>query len=641
MGSAPEHRIAPLLAAGAYLVAALFLLYPTWLAPGHGVVGDWMHPDMISNHWLYRWVADQAWSGGTLLHNEAYYLPVGDAPWLAGNGSDALPYALLAAWLPWPASMTAWATLILVLNGLAGYALSRALGASQPASLVGGAALLFLPYAAFELGCARFAQAPLYWMGFFLWAWLRLLHRPSWRRGVVAGLLFGATAFGYWYYGLWMVLAGGVLFLFQRRWRALPVFAGVALVTTLPPLAVFLWGWSRIPGTLEGAYPHELALQSGLWPLFPLWGGTGPYLQLTLPLLVGILAALGARSRWSHPAVRGLVAVAGLFYLLALGPHLLGPAGADTGVPLLGWVAYAPLAVLRRFWWPYRHLAVLGLALAPLAALGADRALGGFGRGRWAVALGLCALLPVDLASRAGLTSVVGSWWEAPEAYTLLEHLPPGALLELPVALEVAQTQQSLSYQWIHGRPLVNGHAMWVRRVRPEAWDQWLDAQPPLAAIAARERGELRAPAPISQEQVDALLDQGVRYVSVNDEFFPGELTTLRDEHLQLLEDLLGEPVVDQDMLRVWDLDRYTGLQRIEPGGFTLGERELDPTGRPASAEVHSLGWRPLERALPPQLPPPEVVRTEEDRALHELSLPPMIRRKLQRERAREQGSSR
>ena len=112
-----------------YLGLALYQTYPAWVDGSHGVVGLWTHPDMISNHWLYRWVAERVAAGQSIVHNDRYYVPIGDGPWLAGNGSDAVPYTLFALLMPWPASATAWVLFSIVLNGLSGFALARRLGA--------------------------------------------------------------------------------------------------------------------------------------------------------------------------------------------------------------------------------------------------------------------------------------------------------------------------------------------------------------------------------------------------------------------------------------------------------------------------------------------------------------------------------
>ena len=69
---------------------ALGVAGPLALDPANRIAGDWRHPDCLGNHWLLVWVAEQIRSGGSLLHNDLYYWPFGDAPWLAGNGSEGL-----------------------------------------------------------------------------------------------------------------------------------------------------------------------------------------------------------------------------------------------------------------------------------------------------------------------------------------------------------------------------------------------------------------------------------------------------------------------------------------------------------------------------------------------------------------------
>ena len=49
------RRLLPPLSLG--VLCAAWMLYPAWLAPEHVLVGDWRHPDTLSNHWLYAWVA--------------------------------------------------------------------------------------------------------------------------------------------------------------------------------------------------------------------------------------------------------------------------------------------------------------------------------------------------------------------------------------------------------------------------------------------------------------------------------------------------------------------------------------------------------------------------------------------------------
>lgn len=580
-----------LLATGVALLAALAQTYPAWTMPGSGVIGNWQHPDMISNHWLYLWIRDQVLSGGSLLHNDRYYVPVGDAPWLAGNGSDALPWLVIGSWMPWPLSMTVWAILIITLNGVSAATLARTLGAREAGAAVAAALLAFSPYVAAELSGARYAQAPLYWLVFFLAAWVRLLEAPSARRGLLAGALYAACAFTYWYYGLWAALAGAVLFALRPAWKALVSFVPAALVLTGPPLALFLRHWSAIPGTTEGDFPHRITVDTGLFAAFPVWGGEGVLHALVLSLvgLLGAAAALRRQMPWHH---RGMVVIAVVFYLLALGPYLLDRTGEATEIPGPFLLLYGSASVLRRFWWPYRHIAVLSVALAALAAQGVERLLAGRGRLGALLAAGLVVLIPVEQAARGGTSGVQVSAWEPPAHYQQLAALPGEAIVGLPLNPAIASTQAALSYQWVHGKAMVNGHAMWVDRVRPDAWDAWVADNSLLQALSRAEEGK-NGRVRVNPRDVQALRDQGVRYIVLDAEFYPEPLHQLLPAEHYILGLLFGDPVyAEGTQLLVWDLEKYSGIRHFDTSHVSApGEIQIPERGRAPGA---SQGWRLL-----------------------------------------------
>jgi hypothetical protein len=638
--ASPTRSLLPGLLAAAVLglLAGLWLLYPAWLAPDNAVVGDWRHPDMISNHWLYRWVAEQVLSGGSLLHNDRYYFPVGDAPWLAGNGSDAVPYALFSAAvapiLAWPGSVTFWLMLACALNAVGGWALARAAGARDGGALLVAAALAMSPYVAHELMGGRFSQVPLYWFCLFLAAWLRALDRADptlgWEEaakraapfGVAAGLLYGATAFTYWYMGLWAACFGTVLLLVQwRRWPMLLAFLPVGLLSTLPPLAVFLRGWAQIPGATETAFPHPLSEVSSLAPTFLLWGGAGERGEVILPLLLLLPAAFELRARgttWQlrlaalSPTERALGLLALLFALLCLGPELHLPDGTPTGIPGPYLLVYGATRALRRFWWPYRHVVGLSLALLPLAALGLDRWFGQIraARGRLPAAMlgvALVLLLPIDLLVRGGRFEVPISWFDAPDVYQRIARLEGDTMLELPLSPQLATSQQTLSYQWVHHKALVNGHAMWVDRVRPPAWDRYVQQNSFLSRIQEFEQGKLFGAFAFKPEDVDALRKSGVRLLVVNAEYLPQALFPLLQGYRQLFTQAFGEPTLTfRDQLYAWDLESYNFRGALDAPEFRLpadyltadGSRMLDVGyNRPQ-------GWRTVARLFPPVIPP-------------------------------------
>jgi hypothetical protein len=617
---------ARLVAALVYLAIALFQLYPAWTDPVHGVVGDWTHPDTLGNHWLYRWIAEELAGGGSILHNDRYYHPVGDAPFLAGNGSDAIPFALLGSWLAWPFSITAWSVLTMVLNGLAAYALARAAGAGPRGALVAGATLLFTPFVPRELSAGRFAQASLWGCGFFLASWLRLLDAPSARRGIVAGLWFGVAAFTYWYAGLWMAMAGALLWAFRPRPRALVAFVPAALAATVPPLLLFLRRWQEIPGVTEADFPHPIAVSYALTPSFPLWSGSGALSSVTLPLVVTLLAVAGW-SRASRPLRLGVAAAAVLFYALCLGPEILAPDGTSTGIPGPYQLVYRWHGTLHRFWWPYRHVAPLALVLVPLVALGAERVVERIGARGGAALLVLA--LPIELYARGAAVDVEASWFEPPAAYRALAELEPGNVAELPLFHAIARTESSISYQWVHGRTLVNGHAMWVDRVRPGEWDAWIATQPLLDALVRFEQGELSGAwsLPAGAEPVDLA---AVRYVTLNREYFPGELAPLMRHHAKMLTAWYGPPVVATGGVRVWDLSRRVGDGTWTFPAWDAPDDYVSASGLaslPADM-IRAAGWRNWRRSVPPVAPTDAPVAEDPSRYA---DLPSMLRRKLER----------
>mgnify|MGYP000103150292 CR=1 FL=1 len=81
---------------------------PAVLSPNSFLVGGWGHPDNLGNHWLLVWVAERVLAGESILHNQEDYVPFGDYPWLAGNGSEGLLYAPFHWLLGYPTAVPIW-----------------------------------------------------------------------------------------------------------------------------------------------------------------------------------------------------------------------------------------------------------------------------------------------------------------------------------------------------------------------------------------------------------------------------------------------------------------------------------------------------------------------------------------------------
>lgn len=563
-------------------------------APGRALVGDWHHPDCLGNHWLLVWVAERLAAGEGLVHNDAYYWPYGDAPWIAGNGSEGLLYLPFHLLWGWPVGVAAYAAAVWVGNGLAGWALGRAAGAGPWAALVCAAGVGTSAYAAQEMGAGRFSQSNLIFLVGGLAAWLALFHRPSRGRAVVAGGLTAAAAGLYWYHGLFLALAVGALALGRalRRevtpWGHALAAGALSLGLVAPLLAVYLSHWGLVPGGGE-SFPHPEAVLDSMRPLVPVWVPSGREEHQALPLPALLLGALGLaqllRGRDERPGQSlGLVLVGALFYALALGTN--GP---------LYEALYGLAAPLQRMWWPHRHLILTHLALFTVgaAALGRLKAPG------W-VSVGLAASFTVAMRVQAEPVSVSQSPVALPpQTYAPLAQLPGEVLLQLPFSPKVASTQTPLIYQLYHRKKLLSGHAPWVDRVRPPEWDRLVAENSFLAGLMAYEEARLSGVYRFEAADLQTLIDQGFSHVVVDQEHYPLPLRGLFGGTLGAMEQLFGEPVHRGPRAMVFATAGWTGQVEVTlqawswPPGVRAGDgsqalrarRSASPTFDPAVQE--------------------------------------------------------
>ena len=565
--------IAPLVC----LALALWTLYPTWLQPDTLIVGQWTHPDCLSNHWLLGWVADQLLAGESVLHNDSYYWPVGDAPVQAGNAAEGFLYTPFHALLGWPAGSNLYLLFVVLLNGLSGLALARAAGADRWSAMVGGAVMVCFPYTLHELSAGRFSQVSVCWAVFFLAAWIRLLEAPTMRRGLLAGASMAATAFFYWYYAFFAALGAAMLLLgrAERGWRVpwapLAVSVASAAVLLLPWGAVFWSYWSSIPGT-DGAFPspHSFLKAAPLTPRGLIGGGEDFHHAMAPALyaagLLGAGVAIARARRWWIG--RGLLLCWGLLALLSLGP--------------MGWASpfeliYGLAPPLRRFWWPLRHVVIVNAAWAALAAAGVSALAARLPRPTLAaalLALGLSLSAPLTLhaqliASRPLLTAVA----LPPPIYPKLADAPGGVMIELPLQPRLASAQQTLIYQRYHRQRLLNGHALWADSIRPPAWDAFVADNSFLSMLQAFELGSPDGAFRFAGQDLQDLIDAGVIWLSLNREYFPLHSRPLGKSYRKLGDALFGDPVYRMQGLWIWDMRNWTGatLAGVPPWSWPAG----------------------------------------------------------------------
>jgi len=573
----------------------LSVLQAVWLlgamagAPGDFLVGSHIHPDNLANQWLLPWAVDTALSGGELMHTTAYYWPVGDAPLLSGDGTQALLYSVFHVVVGWPSAVPLYVGLVLVLNGLSGWLAARWVSGSGMAALVAVPVCGASPFVLMELSAGRFSQAAVWPLWLFLGVWWRYLVRPGPGLAVLsAGVLF-YTTFSYWYYGWFGVLAGALMWLAMRRehpaaerwthWRWHGLFSAVFLVLLAPLAWRFFVHWSAVPGSGETTvFPPESASFDRL-PLLPVLLPGDPNTTAALQSVVALVLAGVGVARGDRPA-RSWALVGVVFLMLGWGP-------AFSGAPYT--TLYGLAAPLRRFWWPVRHVVLVHGAVGVLAAVAVARLSKHPG---WGVvgALGVWASLWVQGApGEVERTPLVFP----PDGYAQLANLPGGPVLAFPLAPEATGTNDAMLHQLAHGHPMVTGHSPWVARARPAEWDAWVAETGLLARMADLERaGWAGGSVTVTAADVQAVQDSGVRWLVLDRTLVPLSLKGMVRAHDALLDAVFGRPVVRTSDVQVWDVSQAKGAVTVDLPAWKW------PAGiRPAGPE-HPLSARRPESPM-------------------------------------------
>jgi len=428
------------------------------------------------------------------------------------------------------------------------------------------------------------------------------LQSQSSRKGAVrTGVLLALTSFFYWYYGLFALIATGLIWLFQGKSRA-PVGVMVWMVATFAVLIapwawVFASHWSTVVGTEEAAvFPHPQAMldvtRITLPPLVRQGRDAGQAMPWTVWLLglagLGMLLRralqcpdLSLRGRW-----RGLLAVWLVFYLFSLGPFA-------SWSPYTLFYGLAP--PLRRFWWPIRHMVLAQAMWGVFAAL----ALHGLMRlsrllrpevVTAVLALVLAFSTPFILRWQGAPHQVVSTEIDLPhDGYQRLAEAEPGVLIELPLAPQAASTQQTLIHQLTHRMTLLGGHALWVDRVRPSAWDDFVSEHSFLRALQAFERGETQGQVVFDRADLIVLQDMGLRWITVNRAYFTFSIKPMVERYHEVLVQLFGQPTLRGTGMKVWDISRWTGHSDVRsetPWNWPNGVEYAGP-------DQPLLGWHP------------------------------------------------
>lgn len=611
-----------------YLAAAVFLAWPV-----SGVAGTELlttHFDSFGHLWR-AWLVERTgplsldWLRETdlLLYPHGANLPGGSV--LQGLHGSTCTLALYALTRFLPAAL-AWnlaVVLALALTGTASFLLVREVTGSRRAAALGGLLLLTSPgylEETFEGVLESTALFPLLLFLYFGVRWIRRRHRSDL---AACGLLFGVAGLTSVYQGfvaLVAVLAAWLWLDGSTARRGAVVLALLASLLAIGPGSL----WSEASGLLlSPRTASEILRQAPDDPHRP-----GPveavHRVLRDSLAPGdFLDRSAPRSLKNHGlqplhffAVLGLVlafprawpwGVAGLaFGLWALGPYVIrhGPA---LGSPAPAWLLYAlapPLAEIRpgRLWMAVQICAMVSAGWGLRVLL--ERLAGSTTRIAF-VLLAVAALALVDLLYLPPFLypcSTVST--QVPAFYERVRQDPSArALVEWPLfPASGVLWGRAMHAQTLHGKALVNSGMRGAESM--EVLHGWIGSNGLLAFLVEP------SPREVTQQDVAALADEGIRYVVVHDRvpagphhFFP------QDREVQLfpvrlldgLDTFLGPPAVREDGLLAWETRG--------PGGPGPAAGRYDPRAFPNAWVRFPASREPQTALLAPAHPVDGAVR--------------------------------
>jgi hypothetical protein len=160
-------------------------------------------------------------------------------------------------------------------------------------------------------------------------------------------------------------------------------------------------------------------------------------------------------------------------------------------------------------------------------------------------------------------------------------------------------------YQLLHRKVLLTGHAPWVERVRPPAWDAFVRKNTFLVAIQQLERAKLAdGVLRFRAEDLQTLRARGVALWVVDPQVFPTELAPLLRAYGSVFTQLFGAPLAQTGAARAWSAAGWDGqttevrfpawswpegLGRVAPGLPLAGKR---PPGTFSEGEARAIGAR-------------------------------------------------
>ncbi len=510
--------------------------------------------DPLLNAWTLRWVQHALVTQPGHLYDGNMFAP--NLRSLAFS-ELLLPQAIMA-WPVWLVSHDALlasnVTLLATypLCGIAMYALCRGLGAVRGAACIAGLAYAFVPFRMDNN--AHLQVLSMEWMPLAILAIIRFMQRPTRWRFVAVTATVALAALSSVYYTV-MFGTGLIVFLLFEAIRQRRLFVSRRAIGLLAALAIgaVIVGAIDVPyltmrreqgivRTLDEAYDDSAHYASYLTvtPGSIIWHRvlptSGPEHSALFPGLVLLVFAAAGLRCVRRPWIGGLVALGAVSVLLSFGPTW---GDKTSGTPLPYRFLYQHIVGYQGIRGPDRFIAVVLLALCPLAALGATWLWhAAIWRERRLLRLaplvvGLCALFvvaddatrlhPIIPIDRSAMTLAPYRW--------LATQTNTGTVAEFPVA---SSEQQTAFYSTYHWHDVLWGHSGFI----PSATYQ----------LRGRFLGRDDLPGP---NNLDALADMGVGTLLIHRSAYSP------DTLAKLTQDLRATPANVAFLGTVGDCDIY------------------------------------------------------------------------------------
>lgn len=360
-----------------------------------------------------------------------------------------------------------------VVSGVTAFLLAREFTKSYVACLIAGFIFTFSEYH-FSHAQGHLNLLSMEWIPLFVLCWYRLITRPRILTGVLAGGVLFLVLLCDYYYFLYCVLIGMLIFIWRwirsRDWvfflrsqypRALGAFLLVTLITSGPLVISLLMLLIRDP-PLGAHDPSDFSLDLlGLfipgrqWRFSELtsfyWGGLNDTVEKSVHIgfaVFFVLIFVWIRRKKLHEAVGLWFLVFVIFALLALGPAL-HVGGHEIRFPLMPYTVVAKVIPgVSLGGMPIRMVVMAILAASVLAAIGLAELLNRKTRSAVLVAVLLVVMvfeyLPGPLPAREN---------PLPDFVRELKKLPEGAVYDVR-----SSKFHALYYQTVHQRPMAFGY---------------------------------------------------------------------------------------------------------------------------------------------------------------------------------------